>query len=138
VTWSRRLPEILAGTSSRPEATFIGAHLLWTTARDVTGRAVTHYVRLSLFEWGVRLGPPIKIWVLVPTLEFRFDEIVSADAVRGTRPFRQPGVRFKVPEANLIAVFMTSSYVEILDRLSAHGVPVTRAETDIGFKPLDT
>jgi hypothetical protein len=111
----------------------------WTTAKDVTGRAVTHFARLSVFDWGVRLGPPIKIlWVIVPTLEFRFDEIYSADVVRGSRPFRWPGVRFKVPEANVIAVLWTNGYVAILDRLSAHDVPVTRAETDIGFKPLDT
>jgi hypothetical protein len=138
MTWSRRLPEALVGTSSKPEATFICPDLLWTTAKDVTGRAVTHFVRLSVFDWGVRLGPPIRIWVIVPTLEFRFDEICSADAVRGSRPFGWPGVRFKVPAANCIAVVMTNSYVEVLDRLSAHGVPVTRAETDIGFKPLDT
>jgi hypothetical protein len=111
----------------------------WTTARDVTGRALTHFVRLSVFDWGVRLGPPIRIlWVIITTLEFRFDEISSADAVRGSRLTRWPGVRLRVPEANVIAVLWTNDYVAVLDRLSAHGVPVTRAETDIGFKPLDT
>ena len=40
-------------------------------------------------------------------------------------------------EANVIAVFWTNSFIEVLDRLAAHGVPVTRTETDLGFKPLD-
>jgi hypothetical protein len=45
---------------------------------------------------------------------------------------------FRVPDADLIAVFSSSNYLAILTRLSAHDVPVTRTETIIGFKPLDT
>jgi hypothetical protein len=134
---SRRLPTSLVGSSS-PDTTFIG-QMSWTTAHNVVGRAVTHFVRLSIFDWGIRLGPATRILGLItPTLEFRFDEIRSANAVRGSRPFRLPGVRFKVPEANVIAVFWTNSYAAVLDRLSARGVPLTRVETQIGFKPLDT
>ena len=111
----------------------------WTTAKDVVGRAVVPVVRLSLFDWGVRLGPAIRILGLItPTLEFGFDEIRSADAVRGSRPRRLPGVRLQVPQANVIAVFWTSSYIAVLDRLSARGLPVTRAAREIGFKPLNT
>jgi len=95
--------------SSSPEVTLIGA-MSWTTAKDVVGRAV----------------------------EFGFDEIRSADAVRGSRPRRLPGVRLQVPQANVIAVFWTSSYIAVLDRLSARGLPVTRAAREIGFKPLNT
>jgi hypothetical protein len=110
----------------------------WTTTKDVTGRAVVHFVRLSLFDWGVRLGPALRmLWIITPTLEFEFAEIRSADAVRGSRPTRWPGARLHVPEANVIAVFWTNSFIEVLDRLAAHGVPVTRTETDLGFKPLD-
>ena len=77
------------------------------------------------------------LWIITPTLEFEFAEIRSADAVRGSRPTRWPGARLHVPEANVIAVFWTNSFIEVLDRLAAHGVPVTRTETDLGFKPLD-
>ena len=76
--------------------------------------------------------------LIIPTLEFRFDEISTADVVRGSRPFRSRAVRLRVPSANVIAVFWTPNYGVVLDRLSAHGVPVTRVETDIGFKPLAT
>ena len=139
MSWSRRLPKAVVGASTRPEDTFIGPHMSSTTANDVTGRALTHLVRLSIFDWGVRLGPAIRILgVITPSLEFEFDEIRLADAVRGSRPLRSPGVRFQVPAANVIAVLWTSSYVAVLDRLAAHGVPVTRVETDIGFKPLNT
>ena len=139
MSWSRRLPEALVGTSSRPEVTFIGLYMSWTTAKEVTGRAVVHFVRLSLFDWGVRLGPVHRVlWMITPTLEFEFAEIRSADVVRGSRPSRSPGVRLQVPEANVIAVLWTNSFIEVLDRLAAHGVRVIRTETNIGFKPLDT
>lgn len=112
---------------------------MWTSAKEPTGRAVIPFARLSLFDWGVQLGPAVRVLRLItPTLQFRFNEIRSADVVRGSRPFRSPGVRFRVPEADLIAVFGTARYVPLLERLSAHGVPVSLAETDIGFKPLDT
>jgi len=111
----------------------------WTTATDVAGRAVVHFVRLSIFDWGVRLGPAVRLLgLIIPTLEFRFDEISTADLVRGSRPFRSRAVRLRVPSANVNAVFWTPNYGAVLDRLSAHGVLVTRVETDIGFKPLDT
>jgi hypothetical protein len=111
----------------------------WTTYKDVTGRAVVHFVRLSFFDWGVRLGPAARVLgLIIPPLEFRFEEISLADVVRGSRPFRSAGVRLRVPPANVIAVFWAPNYTAVLDRLGAHGVPLSRAETDIGFKPLDT
>ena len=45
--------------------------------------------------------------------------------------------RLQVPKANVIAVFWTNSFIQVLDWLAAHGVSVTRTETDLGFKPLD-
>jgi hypothetical protein len=138
MTWSRRLPDVSVG-SCPPEMTDVAPSMSWTSAKEPTGRAIVHFVRLSIFEWGVRLGPSARVLGLItPTLEFRFEEISSADVVRGSRPFRGPGVRFRVPDADIIAVFWTSSYLVILDKLSAHNVLVNRAETDIGFKPLDT
>ncbi len=100
---------------------------------------MAHFVRLSILYWGVRLGPAVRVLgVIIPTLEFRFDEIRSADLVRGSGPFRSRAVRLQVPSANVIAVFWTPNYVSVLDRLSGHGVPVTRTETAIGFKPLNS
>ena len=119
--------------------TDIALSMSWTSAKEPTGRAIVHFVRLSIFDWGVRLGPAARVLGLItPTLEFRFEEIRSVDAVRRSRPFRGPGVRFRVPDADIIAVFWSSSYRVILDKLTTHDVLVDRAETDIGFKPLDT
>jgi len=95
MTWSRRLPDVSV-SSSPPEMTDVALSMSWTSAKEPTGRAIVHFVRLSIFEWGVRLGPAARVLGLIaPTLEFRFEEIRSADVVRGSRPFRGPGSGFE-------------------------------------------
>lgn len=135
----RRLPAGAVG-SSTPEYTVLG-QMAWTSAKEPAGRATAPTARLSMFDWGVRLGPPIKVLALItPTLEFRFGEIQSADAVRPVlSSLVATGVRFRVPAADLIAVFWTNSRDAVIGRLTTHGVPVCRTETAIGFlKPFDT
>ena len=54
----------------------------WTSAKEPVGRAIVHFVRLSMFGWGGELGPSLRgLGLVTPTLEFRFEEIRSADAV---------------------------------------------------------
>jgi hypothetical protein len=116
--------------SSLPEIAILGG-MAWTSATP-TGAAMAPVVRLSLFDWGLRLVGVGPLRVVTHTIDLRLEQIESVDVVRSF-PLGDYGVRFRASAIDLLAVFWTGSYSFILDWLGAHGVAVSRAETRFGF-----
>jgi hypothetical protein len=86
-------------------------------------------VRLTIFEWGLRLGPSTgALKMFIPTIEIRYGEIDYAGAAKGPI-FRSPSVRIIANAPDIAALFWTSDPNPVLDVLAKHGVPV-------GWKPI--
>jgi len=123
-----------AARSAAPEFSVVGG-MSFTRAQG-GGRGSSSpapFAMLSIFDWGVRLGPRARPFGAVTrTVELRYEEIRSVDVVR-SYPMRDYGVRFRAPALDMVAVFWGGGPGPVLDRLSAHGAPVTRTETQFGF-----
>jgi hypothetical protein len=86
-------------------------------------------VRLELFDWGVRLrGTVIARWV-VPTWEARYDELAIAELV--ALPQSRIAVCFRLRDNGGAIAFLSNRSQDILRQLARHGVPVSRAVTQI-------
>jgi hypothetical protein len=132
----RRVSEL--SSLATPEQSFVGG-LRWTRRQGFGGaNATMPLVRLSFFDWGVRLSPSARFFrPFVPVIEVRFGEVESASA--GTGPVMRSGcVQIHAPRSDFRSAFWTSQVEAVLDAFQAHGILVDRNPTPIGmFRWMD-
>ncbi len=85
--------------------------------------------RLEFFDWGVRLrGVPISRWV-VPTWEAKYDELSIAELV--SLPHSRVAVWLRIRDEHNAIAFLSDRYSAILPVFEKHGVPTSKAVTQI-------